>query len=117
MVRVPDADVQPIAGVEAAQLVAAIATDQPANATVEIAGGEALAFQDAVGRVLAARNDRRRVVADSAAPYFGATVRDGVLLPGPNARTAHIGLADWLAEQPNGAAFVHGDPHNFNHAN
>jgi uncharacterized protein YbjT (DUF2867 family) len=103
VVRVPDADLQPIAAVEVARLVAAIATSRPANRAVEIAGPEAFPLKDAVVRVLAARNDGRRVVADPDARYFGTPVRDRVLLPGPEARTSTTTLADWLAGQRNGA--------------
>jgi uncharacterized protein YbjT (DUF2867 family) len=96
-VRVPDIPVQPIAAIEVAGLVAAIATGPPAHGVVEIAGPERVPFADAIARVLAAKGDRRRVVADPEARYFGAVVRDGVLLPGAHARLATLRLADWLA--------------------
>lgn len=99
VVRVPDVDVQPIAAVDVGGLVAAIATEQPTNGAVEIAGPEAFAFEGAVARVLAATNDRRRVVARPDARYFGAPVPDGFLLPGHQARIATTVLADWLARQ------------------
>jgi len=97
VVRVPDAEVQPIAAADVAGLVAAVATEPPAGGVVEIAGPEAFAFEDAIARVLAAANDRRRVVADPDARYFGARLRDSVLLPGPEARIAPGRLAGWLA--------------------
>jgi uncharacterized protein YbjT (DUF2867 family) len=99
VVRVPGARVQPIAAVEVAGLVAAVATEPPAHGVVAIAGPETFAFEDAVARVLAAANDRRRVVADPDARYLGAAVRDGVLLPGPEARIATVRLADWLSSR------------------
>jgi uncharacterized protein YbjT (DUF2867 family) len=67
------------------------------TAWVEIAGPETLPFADAIARVLATRGDRRRVVADPDARYFGAVVRGDALLPGPEARIATLRLADWLA--------------------
>ena len=97
VVHAPDTRVQPIAAVEVARFVAAAATAPPARGVVEIAGPEALAFTDAIGRVLATRGDRRRVVADPDARYFGAVVRGDPLLPGPEARIATLRLADWLA--------------------
>ena len=97
VVRVPDGRVQPIAAIEVAARVAAAATERPAHGAAEIAGPEAFAFEDAVGRVLAATGDRRRVVADPDAPYFGSVVRGSVLLPGAEARLATLRLADWLA--------------------
>jgi uncharacterized protein YbjT (DUF2867 family) len=104
MVRVPDTEVQPIAAVEVAEFVAAVATKPPTEGVVEIAGPEALTFGDAVARVLAAKNDRRRVVADPHARYFGAVVREGVLLPGQDAHFATTRLADWLSRRSNRAA-------------
>jgi uncharacterized protein YbjT (DUF2867 family) len=99
VVDVPDTDVQPIAAVEVARFVAAAATQPPAHGVVEIAGPEALPFADAIARVLATRGDRRRVVADPNARYFGAVVRGHALLPGPEARIATVRLGDWLASR------------------
>jgi uncharacterized protein YbjT (DUF2867 family) len=97
--------VQPVAAVEVARFVAAVATGPPKRGVVEIAGPERFAFDDAVARLLAANHDRRgRVVADPDARYFGAAVRDGVLLPGPEARIASERFADWLARQGDEAA-------------
>jgi uncharacterized protein YbjT (DUF2867 family) len=96
--------VQPIAAVEVAGLVATVATAPPAHRVVGIAGPEVFAFEDAVARVLAAQGDGRRVVADPAARYFGAAVRDGVLLPGAGARLADLRLADWLSRRGDQAA-------------
>jgi len=98
-VRVPDARVQPIAAIDVARLVAAAATQPPAQGTVEIAGPEVLAFEDAVAQVLAATDDPRRAAADPAARYLGAAVRGDVLLPAPEARIAATRLADWLADR------------------
>jgi uncharacterized protein YbjT (DUF2867 family) len=104
VVRVPDTRVQPIAAAEVAGLVAAVATEPPAQGVVEIAGPEALAFADAIARVLAARGDRIRVVADPDARYFGAAVRGDMLLPGPEARIATLRLGDWLSRRRGHAA-------------
>lgn len=98
IVRVPDAMVQPIAARDAAELVAALATKPPVNETVEIAGPEALRFDDAIGRVLASAGDQRRVVADRRALYLGARIRDDVLLPGPQARLGNVPLTAQDAE-------------------
>jgi len=95
-VCVPDAEVQPIAAVDVADLLATTAADHAANRVLEIAGPEVFAFEDAVARVLDARNDGRPVVADPDTRYFGAEVPDGALLPGPEARRAATGLSDWL---------------------
>jgi uncharacterized protein YbjT (DUF2867 family) len=99
VVRVPDASVQPIAALDVAGMVARAATEPPAHGVVEVAGPDAFAFGDAVARVLAAKDDRRRVVADPEARYFGAVVGESDLLPGADARIAPARLADWLARQ------------------
>jgi uncharacterized protein YbjT (DUF2867 family) len=105
VVHVPDAQVQPVAAIEVARFVAAVATEPPKDGVVEIAGPERFAFDDAVARFLVANHDRRRrVVADPDAQYFGAAVRDGVLLPGPQAHIATERFADWLARQGGEAA-------------
>jgi uncharacterized protein YbjT (DUF2867 family) len=100
VVRVPEARVQPIAAIETARFVAEVATRPPANGTVETSGPEAFAFEEAIGRLLAGTDDRRQVVAEPDARYFGTTVRGDVLLPGPEARIATRRLADWLAGAP-----------------
>ena len=104
VVHAPDTQVQPIAAVEVARFVAAAATAPQAHGVVEVAGPEELAFTDAIARVLATRGDRRRVVADPDARYFGAVVRGNALLPGPKARIATLRLADWLASRGDKAA-------------
>ncbi len=104
VVRVPDTDVQPIAAIEVARFVAAVATSPPAEEVVEIAGPDAIAFEDAVARVLAATNDRRHVIHDPEARYFGAVVAHGVLLPGPNAHIATTRLAEWLSPRDENSA-------------
>jgi uncharacterized protein YbjT (DUF2867 family) len=101
--RVPDTQVQPIAAIDAAGLVARVAVEPPARGVVEIAGPETFALSDVIGRVLAASNDRRRVIPDPDARYFGSVVRDGVLLPAPGARIAIQRLAEWLSRRRNEA--------------
>jgi len=97
VVRVPDARVQPVAAVEVARLVAAVAARPRVDGVVEIAGPDRLTFAGAVGRMLAASGDARPVVADPGARYLGAAVAGDVLLPGAAARIARVGLDDWLA--------------------
>jgi uncharacterized protein YbjT (DUF2867 family) len=101
--RVPDAEVQPIAATDVAALLAGVATGPPANRVLEIAGPDVLAFEVAVAKVLSARNDGRDVVTDPDTRYFGAPVPDGALLPGPAATRAATGLDDWLVGQRAGA--------------
>jgi uncharacterized protein YbjT (DUF2867 family) len=103
VVRVPDTRVQPIAAVDVAGLVARVATEPPVDGVVEIAGPDTFAFSDAVSHVLAAKHDRRRVVADRDARYFGAVVGQDVLLPGAQARIATARLPEWLSRHGDNA--------------
>jgi uncharacterized protein YbjT (DUF2867 family) len=99
LAHVPDVPVQPIAAVDVAGLIAGMATRPSVDGVVEIAGPERFAFADAIARVLAATDDRRRAVADAEVPYFGTLVRGGVLLPGAGARIGPLRLADWLSRR------------------
>ena len=64
----------------------------------------AFAFEDAVARVLATTNDRRRVVADPDARDYGTVARGSVLLPGAEARIATLRFTDWLSRRGDRAA-------------
>jgi hypothetical protein len=70
------------------------------NATIEIAGPEVFTLDEAVRRVLAYDQDARKVIADSAAPYYGVHVSDNTLVPGPGARLGSTKLDWWLEHVP-----------------
>jgi uncharacterized protein YbjT (DUF2867 family) len=76
------------------------------NGTVEVAGPESFRLPDLATEVLTAYDDRRRIVADPRARYFGAELCDEALLPGCGARIAALRFGDWLREtlQPHAAA-------------
>jgi uncharacterized protein YbjT (DUF2867 family) len=96
---VPDADFQPIAAADVAKALADVALAPPRNATIEIAGPDRLPFRDFVARRIAANGDRREVVVDRAARYFGAALETGSLVP-VHAGAARLGqtrFESWLA--------------------
>jgi uncharacterized protein YbjT (DUF2867 family) len=95
-VRVPSASIQPIAAEDAARAVARIAAGTPVDGTVELAGPKPYRFDELIGYGLSARNDPRHVVADPDARYFGTTLTNGSLLPGPNAQLGETRFEDWL---------------------
>ena len=66
--------------------------------TVEVAGPERFRLSDLATEVLTAYEDRRRVIADPRARYFGAELDDRSLLPGRDARIAALRFEDWLRE-------------------
>ena len=98
VVRVPPIAFQPMAADDVAAGVALVAVDSPVNGIVEIGGPEQFRFEDSVGRVLAAADDPREVVADPKAGYFGITVTERTLVPGEEARLGEIRLDDWLRQ-------------------
>jgi uncharacterized protein YbjT (DUF2867 family) len=98
-VRLSSAQFQPIAASDLAAFVADVAEGTPADAVAEVAGPEATGLDELVRRFLAATGDPRPVVADDSVKYFGATLDDWTLTPGPNARLGAMRLEDWLGRR------------------
>jgi uncharacterized protein YbjT (DUF2867 family) len=87
VVRVPDALIQPIVSDDVVSVLGEIALGQPVNGTVEVGGPERLRFDAFIGLALG-KNDKRKVVADRHARYYGTELDDESLVP---AGKAHIG--------------------------
>jgi uncharacterized protein YbjT (DUF2867 family) len=98
-VRVPPAMMQPIAADDVAAAMADAALAAPANGTYDIAGPEPIRQDELVRQYLAATGDKRTVVTDPRAMYYGLTVDDQSLTPGSNPRLGPTRFADWLARQ------------------
>jgi uncharacterized protein YbjT (DUF2867 family) len=96
IVRVSPALFQPIAADDVAPIVAEVALAAPRNGIVEIAGPERAPFNEFVARYLKAIGDRREVVSDPEARYFGGRVEERSLVPLGEARLGRIGLDEWL---------------------
>jgi uncharacterized protein YbjT (DUF2867 family) len=96
--RLSPALLQPIVSDEVVAALADIALGPPLNATVEVAGPEAIPLDELAREVLSARQDRRKVVADAHARYFGAELNDQSLIPGPKARLGSVKFGDWLRQ-------------------
>ncbi|HMA15489.1 MAG: SDR family oxidoreductase [Bacteroidota bacterium] len=96
-VRLSPALVQPIASDDVAATLAELTVGRPLNATVEVAGPEACPLDNFARRFLAAAGDKREVIADVHARYFGAALNDRSLTPGDNPRLGTIRFADWLS--------------------
>jgi len=97
-VRVPPVLVQPEAANDVAAALAVAAVGAPVNGTVELAGPERFRFDELTRRVLNANGDPRVVTADRRARYFGATLDDRSLIPGPDASIAPTRFEDWLSQ-------------------
>ncbi|HKR07673.1 MAG TPA: SDR family oxidoreductase, partial [Gemmatimonadaceae bacterium] len=80
-VRLAPVLIQPIAAEDVANEVTRIAVGAPVNGIVEIGGPEQFRMNELVGRYLAARDDRRKVVADPDARYYGTRLEERTLVP------------------------------------
>jgi uncharacterized protein YbjT (DUF2867 family) len=96
-VRLPSVLFQPIFSNDLAANVAKIALAKPLNGTVEIAGPDAMPFDEVVREYLAAHHDPRSVVTDEQAHYFGTVLQKRSLVPGENALLGSCHFADWLS--------------------
>ena len=95
-VRLSTAPMQPLAADDVAAGLADVAVGAPLNATVELAGPEAMSIAEFVGRFMAARGDKRKVIADPQALYYGAKMGSLGIAPGANPRLGPTRFADWL---------------------
>ena len=96
IVRLSPGLFQPIAADDVAAIVADVALAAPRSGIVEIAGPERAPFNEIVARYLKAVGDRREVVSDPEARYFGGRVEERSLVPLGEARLGRIGLGEWL---------------------
>lgn len=95
-VRLPRAKLQPIFSDDAVAALADFALAAPCNDVVELAGPEAIELIELARELLSARELPHCLIADPQALYFGATVQECSLTPGPRARLTSSTFADWL---------------------
>src|SRR5436309_5171862 len=96
-VRLSTAPMQPMAADDVAAALADVAAGAPLNATVEVAGPEAMSIAEFVGRFMAASGDKRAVIADPQALYTGAAMGSRGIAPGANPRLGPTRFEDWIA--------------------
>jgi uncharacterized protein YbjT (DUF2867 family) len=97
-VTLPSAFVQPMSADDVAAAVGRVAVGAPVNGVVEVAGPEQFRLDGLVRMGLTARGDRREVIGDPSARYFGALLQERSLLPGPDAQLATTRFQDWIAQ-------------------
>jgi uncharacterized protein YbjT (DUF2867 family) len=97
VIRLSPALLQPIAADDVADAMADAALGAPVNGTIEIAGPEACPLDKLGRKLLAARGDRREVIADVHARYYGVELNDRSLTPGDHPRLGSIRFEDWLS--------------------
>lgn len=90
--------VRPVSTEDVAVAVAHVAVGLPLFGILEAAGPEVRHLDDLAGEVLTARGDKRVVVPDAQARYFGAELRERTLLPGADAHVGHMSFTEWLAQ-------------------
>jgi uncharacterized protein YbjT (DUF2867 family) len=95
--RVPTALFQPIAAADVAAAVADAALAKPLNGISEVVGPERISMAIAVRRFLESSGDKRTVVDDPTAKYFGIVIDDRSLAARtPDARPGRITFDSWL---------------------
>ncbi len=97
VIRLSPALIQPVASDDVAAALADLAVGPPVNGMVEVAGPEQFPLDQIARKVLAARNDRRQVIADAGARYYGAVLSEHSLTPGDHPRFAPTRFGDWLS--------------------
>lgn len=97
-VHLPSVLFQPIFSDDLATNLAKIAVSKPLNGTIEIAGPEAIPFDEVVRQYLTAHKAPRTVVTDEQARYFGTTLEKRSLVPeSENPLLGSTRFADWLS--------------------
>jgi uncharacterized protein YbjT (DUF2867 family) len=97
VVRLSPAHLQPIASDDVAAALADLVVGPPVNGVVEVAGPERIPLDKLARNVFAATADKRKVIADVHARYFGTELDDRSLTPGDNPRIGRTRFDDWLS--------------------
>jgi uncharacterized protein YbjT (DUF2867 family) len=97
VIRLSPALVQPIAADDVADAMADAALGAPVNGTIEICGPEARPLDKLARKLLNANGDRREVIADVHARYYGVELNDRSLTPGDHPRLGLTRFEDWLS--------------------
>jgi uncharacterized protein YbjT (DUF2867 family) len=95
-IHLTSAALQPVASVDVAAALTAIAQKAPINQTVEVAGPDRRPIVEFVSEYLKHTKDPREAVSDDTVPYFGASINDKSLTPGDNPIVGATRFEDWL---------------------
>jgi uncharacterized protein YbjT (DUF2867 family) len=98
VVKLSPALIQPMAADDVATAVARVAEDPPINGVVEVAGPEQFRLDGLIRLGLTAKGDRREVISDPEAHYFGAHLGERTLLPGQGAVHFQTRFTDWITQ-------------------
>lgn len=97
-VHVSSALFQPVLSADVVAALGDVTIGEPLNGTVEVGGPERFRMDELVRRVLQANGDKREVVGDTHARYFGAELNDQSLVTSAGARIGSKRFEDWLKE-------------------
>lgn len=97
-IRLSPAEVQPISSDDIAAIVSDTALAQPINGTFDVAGPEKVSLAELMKLYLTALKDKRVVVPDTNAAYYGAQLNDQSLTPTGEARLGSATFAAWLSK-------------------
>jgi uncharacterized protein YbjT (DUF2867 family) len=100
VIRLSPALLQPIAADDVAAALADLVVGPPLNSTVEVAGPDACPLDKFARKFLASRGDKRQVIADVHARYYGTELNDRSLTPSEHPRFGPTGFNDWLNRAP-----------------
>jgi uncharacterized protein YbjT (DUF2867 family) len=96
-IHLSPAYMQPISADDVADAMTDVALGEPENGIIEIAGPERERLSELVGRFLKVNKDKREIVIDPHALYFGVELDDRSLLPGSASRIGAIRFDQWLS--------------------
>ncbi|TCC24002.1 SDR family oxidoreductase [Kribbella sindirgiensis] len=89
----------PIAADDVAANLARVATGEPLNARIDIAGPDEYRMDEFFRKALAERGDTREVVTDEHARYFGSELTERSLVPIGEATLGEVHYDEWYAAQ------------------
>jgi uncharacterized protein YbjT (DUF2867 family) len=96
-VRVPaGALIQPVLSRDVVSVLAELALGPPLNRTAEVGGPERFRFDEFIAHVLKGTNDKRKVVADPNARYFGTALAEESLVTGSGAHLGQTRYDAWI---------------------
>lgn len=96
-IRLSPALLQPIAADDVSAALADLAVGAPVNGTIEVAGPDRFPLDELARKFLAARADKRQLIADVHARYFGSELNDLSLVAVDNPRIGPTRFQDWLS--------------------
>lgn len=105
-IRLSTGLIQPIAADDVADAVSHHAMGSAVNGVVEIGGPDKVPLADLVRAFLEIIGDKRKVIGDPNAPYFGAVLKTNDLVAGPDAHLGNLNFGAWFARTQKGSRAV-----------